>query len=222
MRPVEPPFPIVEPADPSRTPGDAVLAAKLEQIWKSPPGLWGLLTTVDHKQIGRRYLVTSLLFLVVGGVEALLMRLQLIGPDKRLMSPEAYNQLFTMHGLTMIMWYAAPVLSGFSNFLVPLFIGARDMAIPRLIAFSYWMFLTSGLLLYGSVLFGQAPDSGWFAYVPLASRRWNAGTNMDFYATAMTALTISTTAGAINFIVTIFKHRAPGMTPARMPLMLYS
>jgi cytochrome c oxidase subunit I len=222
VRPVEPPFPIVEPADPSRSPGDALLAAKLEQIWKSPPGVWGWLTTVDHKQIGRRYLVTSLMFLVVGGVEALLMRMQLIGPERRLMSPEAYNQLFTMHGLTMIMWYAAPVLSGFSNFLVPLFIGARDMAFPRLNAFSYWMFLTSGLLLYGSLLFAQAPDAGWFAYVPLAGKRWDAGPNMDFYATAMTALTISTTAGAINFIVTIFKHRAPGMTPARMPLMLYS
>jgi cytochrome c oxidase subunit I len=222
MRPIENPFPIVEPPDPSRAPGDSVLAARLEQIWKSPPGLWGWLTTIDHKKIGRRYLVTSLLFLAAGGIEALVMRAQLLAPERRALSPEAYNQLFTMHGLTMIMWYAAPVLSGFSNFLVPLFIGSRDMAFPRLNAFSYWMFLTSGLLLYASVPLAQTPDAGWFSYVPLAAKRWSAGPNSDFYVTAMTALTISTTAGAVNFIVTIFKHRAPGMTPARMPLMLYS
>jgi cytochrome c oxidase subunit 1/cytochrome c oxidase subunit I+III len=184
--------------------------------------LWGGLTTVDHKKIGRRYLVTALAFLLVGGVEALLMRLQLIGPERKTLSPEAYNQLFTMHGLTMIMWYAAPILSGFGNFLVPLLIGSRDMSFPRLNAFSYWMFLASGILLYASVACGQSPDAGWFAYAPLSGRRYGADLNLDFYAVAMTALTISTTVGAVNFIVTIFKHRAPGMTPARMPLFLYS
>jgi cytochrome c oxidase subunit I len=180
------------------------------------------LGTVDHKRIGVRYLYTTIVFLLLGGVEALLMRLQLIGPERRLLSPEAYNQLFTMHGLTMILWYAAPVLSGFGNYLVPLLIGSRDMAFPRLNAFSYWMLLASGLLLYGSVPFAQAPDAGWFAYVPLAGRRADAGLNMDFYPAAMLALTLSTTAGAVNFIVTIFRHRAPGMTPARAPLFLYS
>jgi cytochrome c oxidase subunit 1/cytochrome c oxidase subunit I+III len=150
------------------------------------------------------------------------MRLQLIGPERRTLSPEAYNQLFTMHGLTMIMWYAAPILSGFGNFLVPLLIGSRDMAFPRLNAFSYWMFLASGILLYASVVCGQSPDTGWFAYVPLSGPRYGAGFNLDFYAVAMTALTVSTTVGAVNFIVTILKHRAPGMTPARMPLFLYS
>jgi cytochrome c oxidase subunit 1/cytochrome c oxidase subunit I+III len=197
-------------------------AERLEHLWSSPPTLWGWLATVDHKRIGLRYLFTAMLFLVVGGFEALLMRLQLIGPERRLLSPEAYNQLFTMHGLTMIMWYAAPALSGFGNYLVPLFIGSRDMAFPRLNAFSYWMLVTSGLLLYGSVPLAQAPDTGWFAYVPLSSRRYGAGLNLDFYAAAMVALTISTTVGAINFIVTIAKHRAPGMTIARMPLFLYS
>jgi cytochrome c oxidase subunit I len=205
--------------DPARAPD---LAERLERIWSAPHTAWGWFATVDHKRIGIRYLFTAFVLLLVGGVEAVLMRLQLIGPERRLLSPEAYNQVFTMHGLTMILWYAAPVLSGFGNYLVPLLIGSRDMAFPRLNAFSYWMFLLSGLLLYVSVLFGQAPDAGWFAYVPLAARRYNAGLNMDFYPAAVTALTISTTAGAINFIVTIFKHRAPGMTFSRMPLFLYS
>jgi cytochrome c oxidase subunit I len=209
-----------EPAEP--TEGDFALAERLERIWGVPPTVWGALTTVDHKKIGRRYLVTALAFLLVGGVEALLMRLQLIGPERRTLSPEAYNQLFTMHGLTMIMWYAAPVLSGFGNFLIPLLIGSRDMAFPRLNAFSYWMFLASGILLYASVACGQSPDAGWFAYAPLSGRRYGADLNQDFYAVAMTALTISTTVGAVNFLVTIFKHRAPGMTFARMPLFLYS
>ncbi|HEX3902530.1 MAG TPA: cytochrome c oxidase subunit I [Polyangia bacterium] len=198
------------------------MAERLERVWGGPATLWGGLTTVDHKKIGRRYLVTALAFLLVGGVEALLMRLQLIGPERKTLSPEAYNQLFTMHGLTMIMWYAAPILSGFGNFLVPLLIGSRDMSFPRLNAFSYWMFLASGILLYASVACGQSPDAGWFAYAPLSGRRYGADLNLDFYAVAMTALTISTTVGAVNFIVTIFKHRAPGMTPARMPLFLYS
>jgi len=198
------------------------VAARLERQWSSPPTLWGWLATVDHKRIGLRYLVTALVFLLLGGAEATLMRLQLIGPERRLLSPEAYNQIFTMHGMTMLLWYAAPVLSGFGNYLVPLFIGSRDMAFARLNAFSYWMFLCSGLLLYASVPFGQAPDAGWFAYVPLAARRYDAGLNMDFYPAAMLALSISTTVGAVNFIVTILKHRAPGMTLARMPLFLFS
>jgi cytochrome c oxidase subunit 1/cytochrome c oxidase subunit I+III len=197
-------------------------ADRLDRLWSAPPTLWGWLATVDHKRIGIRYLFTSLLFLLVGGSEALLMRLQLIGPEKRLLSPEAYNQLFTMHGMTMILWYAAPVLSGFGNYLVPLFIGSRDMAFPRLNAFSYWMFVCSGLLLYASVPFAQAPDAGWFAYVPLSARTYDAGLNMDFYPASLLALTISTTVGAVNFIVTILKHRAPGMTLRRMPLFLYS
>ncbi|HVU49268.1 MAG TPA: cytochrome c oxidase subunit I [Polyangia bacterium] len=211
---------------PARAPAlpdpEAELAARLSRIWSAPPTLFGWLGTVDHKRIGVRYLVTAIGLLLVGGVEALLMRLQLVGPERRLLTPEAYNQVFTMHGLTMILWYASPVLSGFGNYLVPLLIGSRDMAFPRLNAFSYWMYLASGLLLYGSLLFGQAPDAGWFAYVPLASSRYDAGLNMDFYPAAILALTVSTTAGAVNFVVTIFKHRAPGMSLGRMPLFLYS
>jgi cytochrome c oxidase subunit I len=203
-------------------PPDEELARQLEKIWETPHGLWGWLTTVDHKEIGRRYLGTAMIFLVVGGLEALVMRLQLAGPERHLLSPEAYNQFFTMHGATMILWYAAPILSGFGNYLVPLFIGSRDMSFPRLNAFSYWTFLLSGLFLYGSVLIGTAPDTGWFSYVPLSNARFDPEHNLDFYALALILFTISNTAGAVNFITTIFKHRAPGMTVSRMPLFLYS
>src|SRR4051812_2223022 len=198
------------------------LHEELEHLWETPHTVWGELSTVDHKKIGVRYLYTSMVFLVLGGLEALAIRLQLVGPERSLLTPEGYNQLFTMHGLTMIMWYASPVLSGFGNYLVPMLIGSRDMSFPRLNAFSYWMFLLSGLFLYASVPLGQSPDGGWFAYTPLTERPFSPALNNDFYALAQILLTISTTAGAINFIVTILKHRAPGMSIARMPLFLYS
>src|SRR5262249_54545788 len=121
---------------------------RLTQLWEDPPGLRGWLATVDHKRIGIRYLVTAFTFLALGGLEAVLIRLQLIGPDRALLGPEAYNQTFSLHGITMIFWYAAPILSGFGNYFVPLLIGARDMALPRLNAFSYWTFLFSGVFLY--------------------------------------------------------------------------
>jgi heme/copper-type cytochrome/quinol oxidase subunit 1 len=127
-----------------------------------------------------------------------------------------------MHGITMILWYAAPILSGFGNYLIPLMVGARDMSFPRLNAFSYWVFLCSGAFLYLSVFFGQAPNGGWFNYVPLTLREYSPGLNIDFYALALNFLTISTTAGAINFLATIFRQRAPGMSINRMPLMAYS
>jgi cytochrome c oxidase subunit I len=195
---------------------------RLKELWETGPGIKGWFGTVDHKEIGRRYLVTAFAFLVVGGIEALVMRLQLARADQRIVGPEAYDQIFTMHGVTMIFWYASPILSGFGNYLVPLMIGARDMAFPRVNAFSYWTFLLSGVLLYGSLLLGEAPHAGWFAYVPYAAEQFSPGRGMDFYAVALVFLTISTTAGAINFIVTIFRHRAQGMTVSRMPLFMYS
>jgi cytochrome c oxidase subunit 1/cytochrome c oxidase subunit I+III len=161
-------------------------------------------------------------FLIVGGIEALIMRLQLARSQAGLLTPEEYDQIFTMHAVTMIFWYASPILSGFANYLIPLMIGARDMAFPRVNAFTYWSFLLSGLFLYGGVFIGQAPHAGWFAYVPYTSKTYSPGLGMDFYALALIFLTISTEAGAINFIVTIFRLRAPGMAISRMPLFLYS
>ena len=195
---------------------------RLTDLWETPKTLHGLLGTVDHKEIGKRYIVTALAFLLIGGVEALIMRLQLARPDNHLLSPEMYNQIFTMHGMTMIFWYAQPILSGFGVFLIPLMIGARDLAFPRFNAFTYWAFLLSGVLLYIAPFLGQAPHGGWFAYVPYTNVRYSPTHGMDFYNLALILFAISNTGGAINFIVTILRLRAPGMSISKMPLFLYS
>ncbi len=195
---------------------------RLTKLWESPKTLRGFFSTVDHKSLGRRYIVTALAFLVIGGLEALLMRLQLAHANNHLLSPRAYDQIFTMHGVMMIFWYASPILSGFGVFLVPLLAGARDMAFPRLNAFTYWTYLFSGILVFSGQLLGQAPNAGWFAYVPYTDLRYSPTLGMDFYNWALLLLTISTTGGAFNFIVTILRHRAPGMAISRMPLFLYS
>lgn len=197
------------------------LAEKLEHIWESRPGFMGWLSTVDHKSIGIRYIVTAFAFLIFGGIEALVMRVQLARPNAHILTPQEYNQLFTMHGVSMIFWYASPVLSGFSNYLWPLLLGSRDMAFPRLNALSYWIYLFSGLLLYASFIGGIAPDAGWFDYVPYASKDFNPGLNIDIYAMALILLGISTTVGAINFIVTLLRTRAPGMSLNRLPIMVW-
>jgi cytochrome c oxidase subunit I len=194
---------------------------RLQHIWESPPGWYGTLATVDHKTIGIRYLVTAFVFLLLGGAEAAVMRIQLVHSEMHLLSPDVYNQLFSLHGVTMIFWYAAPVLSGFSNYIWPLMIGARDMAYPRTNALSYWLFLASGIFLYTGPLMGQAPNSGWFAYAPYTLPAYNPGLNMDFFTLGLLLLTISTTVGAINFIGTLLKMRAPGMSLNRMPIFMY-
>ena len=197
------------------------LRARLQAIWETKPGLLGFLGTVDHKEIGIRYIVTAFLLLAVGGVEALVMRLQLAGPDRRLLTPEQYNELFSTHGMTMIFLYASPVLSGFSNYLWPLLLGARDMAFPRLNALSYWVYLAAAIFLYTGFLVGAGPNDGWFNYVPYALAEYNPGLNQDYYALGMILLGISTSVGAANFIVTAFKMRAPGMSINRIPIMVW-
>ena len=194
---------------------------KLRELWETEPGWRGWLSTVDHKQIGLRYLVTAFLFLIAGGIEALIMRVQLARPNAHVLTPEQYNQLFTMHGITMIFLYALPVLSGFSNYLWPLVLGARDMAFPRLNALSYWVFLFAGLFLYSSFPFGEAPDAGWFNYAPLAGLQYNTGPNIDVYALGMVLLGISTTVGSMNFVVTFLRMRAPGMSVDRVPVLVW-
>ena len=141
---------------------------RLERSWVEPGGIVAWLGTVDHKKIGVRYLVTAAVFFLAAGVEAALMRAQLARPEQRLLDPEQYDQVFSMHGLTMIFLFVTPMLSGFGNFFVPLQIGARDMAFPRLNAFGYWVFLGAGLFMYSSLLIGDAPDNGWFNYAPLS------------------------------------------------------
>jgi len=194
----------------------------LEAVWSDTPGIAGWLTTVDHKRIGVRYLVTSLFFLLVGGVEALVLRAQLSGPLHHVVGPETYNQLMTMHGTTMILLFNTPMFAAFGNYLVPLQIGTRDMAFPRLNALSYWIFLLAGCFMYTSFVVGRIPDGGWFAYTPLTSSEFSPGHALDFWAIGIAFLGISTTIGAINFIVTIFRMRAPGMSFNRMPLFVWS
>jgi cytochrome c oxidase subunit 1/cytochrome c oxidase subunit I+III len=199
----------------------AELEHKLEEMWKSKPGIRRWLSTVDHKEIGVMYLVTALAFLVLGGIEALVMRLQLAGPNGHLLTPEQYDQIFTMHGTTMIFWYAFPILSGFANYFWPLLLGSRDMAFPRLNAFSYWLFLASGLLLYSSWTVGAAPNDGWFNYTPYASREFNPGPNIDFYVLALVFFGVSLTAGGVNFVVTTLRTRCPGMSVNRFPIIIW-
>jgi heme/copper-type cytochrome/quinol oxidase subunit 1 len=141
------------------------LTERLTRIWETPHTLWGSLATVDHKVVGKRYIVTAIAFLLVGGLEAMLMRAQLTGANRTLLSPEQYDQIFTMHGVTLIFWYASPILSGFSNYLVPLMIGARDMAFPRLNALSYWLYALGGVVLLMSWFASSGPArAGWTAY----------------------------------------------------------
>src|ERR1700744_5827967 len=197
------------------------LKDELRDLWETKPGLYGWLATVDHKQIGIRYIVTAFAFLIAGGVEALVFRLQLSWSNLHLLTPEQYDQLFTMHGMTMIFLYAGPVLSGFSNYLWPLLLGARDMALPRLNALSYWIYVFAGIVLYSGFAFGFGPDAGWFNYVPLAARAYNNGPNIDLYALGMILLGISTTVGSINFVVTFLRMRCPGMTISRVPILIW-
>jgi cytochrome c oxidase subunit I+III len=204
----------------SVAPGSAA-ERRLAEIWETAPGWRGWLSSVDHKTIGLRYIVTAFIFLLLGGVEALIMRIQLARPDMAFVTPEQYGQLFTMHGVTMIFLYASPVLSGFSNYLWPLLLGARDMAFPRLNALSYWLFLFAGIFLYSSFPLGQAPNAGWFNYVPFSSLEFNSGPNIDVYALGMVLLGISTTVGAVNFVVTLFRMRAPGMSINRVPILVW-
>ena len=194
---------------------------RLEAIWETAPGIAGWFATVDHKEIGIRYIVTAFAFLLVGGIEALVMRLQLARPNETLLTPEQYDQLFSTHGVTMIFLYAMPILSGFSNYLWPLILGARDMAFPRVNALSYWLYLAAGLFMYAGFAIGAGPNDGWFNYVPYANRQYNPGLNMDFYSLGMIFLGISTTVGSANFIVTFLRLRAPGMSINRVPIMIW-
>ena len=184
-------------------------------------GVWSWLTTVDHKRIGLLYLYTALAFFLIGGLEAELLRIQLQGPNRQFVSAEMYNQLFTMHGTTMIFLAIMPLSAAFFNFLIPLQIGARDVAFPRLNAFSYWVYLFGGIFITVPILFQVAPDGGWFGYTPLTTKNFSQGINIDFWVIGLQILGISSLAAAFNFITTIINLRAPGMTLMRMPMFTW-
>jgi cytochrome c oxidase subunit I len=215
----------------TRTITEGVTIARRRRLSETYIGEW--LMTTDHKKIGIMYMVTAFFFFLVGGTDALLIRTQLAQPDGKVLSPEVYNQVFTMHAVTMIFLFIMPMLTGLGNYVVPLMIGARDMAFPRLNAFGYWVVLFAGLFLTSSFLFGAAPNAGWFAYAPLTELSGpgttscgNAvvctpGPNTDFWALGILMLGISSIAASVNFVVTILKLRAPGMTINRMPLFTW-
>src|SRR3989441_6820459 len=185
-------------------------------------------TTVDHKRLGILYIIYALVFLMIGGIEATVIRIQLIRPHNDFVSPQVFNRMFTMHGTTMIFFVAMPLLFGFANYLIPLMIGARDMAFPRLNAFSFWLTAFGGMFLYFSVLganglygAGNAPDVGWFAYAPLTSRTFSQGHSTDFWTLSLLVSGFGSIGTAVNIITTIVCMRCPGMTLARMPLMVW-
>ncbi|PYL27019.1 MAG: cytochrome ubiquinol oxidase subunit I, partial [Verrucomicrobia bacterium] len=185
-------------------------------------------TTVDHKRLGILYIIYALVFLLIGGIEATVIRIQLIRPHNDFVSPQVFNRMFTMHGTTMIFFVVMPVLFGFANYLIPLMIGARDMAFPRLNAFSFWMTAFGGLLLYFSLVganglygAGNAPDVGWFAYAPLTSRTFSVGHSTDFWTLALLVSGFGSIGTAVNIIATVLCMRCPGMTLAKMPLFAW-
>ncbi|HTD60277.1 MAG TPA: cbb3-type cytochrome c oxidase subunit I, partial [Gemmatimonadaceae bacterium] len=186
-----------------------------------PYGVWSWLATTDHKRIGTLYLFTALTFMLIGGLEAEIMRTQLMRPNQHIVSAELYNQLFTMHGTTMIFLVIMPLSAAFFNLLIPLQIGARDVAFPRLNAFSYWVYLFGGIFITLPILFGAAPNGGWFGYAPLTTKTYSPGLNIDFWVIGLQILGISSLAAGFNFITTIINMRAPGMNLMRMPLFTW-
>jgi cytochrome c oxidase subunit 1 len=182
-------------------------------------GAWSWFTTVDHKKIGLMYGFTAFIFFIIGGSEALLIRAQLARPDQTLLNADQYNQIFTMHGLTMVFLFVMPMSAAFFNYLIPLMIGARDVAFPRLNAFSFWLFLGGGLFLYSSWFLGGAPNGGWFGYAPNSTTDPSSG--MSFYALGLLLTGIASTAGAVNLAVTVINMRAPGMSFFRLPVFVW-
>jgi cytochrome c oxidase subunit I len=198
------------------------LHAKLEETWRDGPGLLGWISSVDHKSIGKRYLVTAIVFLALGGLLAALMRIQLSGAGREFLGPDRYNQIFTMHGTTMMFLFAVPVMDAMAIYLVPLMIGARNTAFPRLNAFSYWMYLAGGALLWIAFVLNVGPDAGWFSYTPLSGPEYSPGKRLDIWAQMVTFTEIAALAVAVSLTATILKKRAPGMTLARTPIYVWS
>src|ERR1700752_3198364 len=205
---------------------DAIAIQTASRPWLETLHEW--VTTVDHKRLGVLYIGYALVFLMIGGIEATVIRIQLIRPHNDFVSPQVFNRLFTMHGTTMIFFVVMPVLFGFANYLIPLMIGARDMAFPRLNAFSFWMMAFGGFLLYfsflgGSGLYGagNAPDVGWWSYAPLTSRAFSPGHSSDYWTIALLVSGFGSIGTAINILATIVCLRCPGMKLNRMPLLVW-
>ena len=197
-------------------------AARLEATWEDPRGIVGWFMHVDHKSIGRRYLVTTFVYFLAGGLLAALMRLQLSRPDNNVLGPDLYNQIFTTHGTSMMFLFAVPVMQGLGIYFVPLMVGARAIAFPRLVAYSYWMLLFGGIFLYASFLLNAGPDVGWFAYPPLSESLFTPSKRPDVWAQLITFTEVASLAVAVAIITTAFKLRTPGMTLNRVPIFVWA
>jgi cytochrome c oxidase subunit 1 len=209
----------VDPPDPAALDRER---RDLERSWASRPGLLGWLSNTDHKSVGERYIVTAMLFFLLGGIEAALMRVQLSRPENAFLGPDQYNQIFTTHGTTMMFLFAVPVVTAIGLYLVPLMIGTRNIAFPRLNLYGYYVYLIGGVLLYAGLLLNAGPDTGWFSYVPLAGPEFSPGKRVDIYAQTVTFTEISALISSVEIIVTVFKQRAPGMSLNRMPLFVWA
>jgi len=204
---------------PGRSP--AADPALMERVWRNGPGLVGQLTAVNHSTLGLRFVATGIVFLLVGGMLSMFMRLQLAWSDQTVLDHALYNQFVTMHGTTMMFLFAVPVMEGFALYLIPKMIGARDVPFPRMTAFGYWCYLFGGLFLYSSFLFGAAPDGGWFMYTPLSGPTYSPGLGPDFWLLGITFAEIAAVTAAVELVVAILKTRAPGMAIHRMPLFAW-
>ena len=198
------------------------LDERLAATWARAPGLIGWLSSVDHKEIGRRYVITALAFLALAGALAIAMRMQLAKPNNNLISAQRYDEIFTLHGTTMMFLFAVPVMQGMQIYLTPLQVGTRAMAFPRLTAFSYWMYLAGGTLIWVAFVLNIGPDIGWFAYPPLSGPQYGIGKRADIWAQMITFTEVAALAVAVTLTATVLKQRAPGMTLARMPLFVWS
>jgi cytochrome c oxidase subunit I+III len=201
---------------------EAEVRSKLETLWSRPAGLVGWFTTTNSRDIGLRYVTTAFIFFILAGVLALCMRLQLAGPERHLLSADLYNQFFTVHGTTMMFLFAVPVMQGIGVYFVPLMVGSRNVAFPRMNAFGYYTFLFGGILLYLGLLLNIGPNTGWFAYVPLSGPQYAPGKRVDFWAQMITLTEIASLVAAVEIIVTVFKQRAPGMSLNRIPLFVWA
>ena len=201
---------------------DPSIHERLEPVWRNEPGLWGWLTSVNHKSIALRSIITAFAFFTLGGIEAALIRAQLALPENSLIGPDRYNQIFTTHGSTMMFLFAVPMVQSVALYLVPMMVGTRNVAFPRLNAFGYWTYLIGGTLLYVGLFTNTGPDQGWFSYPPLAGPEFSPGKRVDIWAQMITFTEIAAIVAAIEIIVTVFKQRAPGMSLNRVPLFVWA
>ncbi|HEY6066829.1 MAG TPA: cytochrome c oxidase subunit I [Thermoanaerobaculia bacterium] len=209
-----------EPA--KREPATGEETAELPRAWRQDPGLRGWICSVDHKSIGKRYIATAFGFFLLGGLEALAMRVQLARPENRFLNPDLYGQFFTMHGTTMMFFFAVPVMLGLGLYFVPLMVGTRNVPFPRLNSVGYWFYLFGGLFLYFSFFANGGPDAGWFSYPPLSASEFSSGHRLDAWVQIINFTEVSALIVASSLIVTVFKQRAPGMSLDRVPIFVWA